>query len=100
MREPGWKDAGKSAKQWRASFTTYVYPIMGNIPVASVDKALVLKVLKPIWTTKTETASRIRGRIENVLDWAKAFDMRQGDNPAAWGGHLQHLLPENSQVAP
>ena len=68
--------------------------------MASIDKALVLKVVEPIWTTKTETASRIRGRIENVLDWAKAFDMRHGDNPAAWAGHLQHLLPEKSQVAP
>lgn len=100
MRQPGWKDGGKSSKQWRASFKTYVYPSIGTLPVAQVDKAMVLKVLKPIWTTKTETASRIRGRIENVLDWAKAFDMRQGDNPAAWEGHLEHLLPKKSQVAP
>ena len=61
---------------------------------------MVLKVLKPIWTTKTETASRVRGRIENILDWAKAFELRQGDNPAAWAGHLEHLLPAPSQVAP
>jgi integrase len=100
MREPEWKHGAKSAKQWRSSLKAYVYPTIGNLPVAEIDKALILKILEPIWTTKTVTATRVRARIENILDWARAFDLRHGDNPAAWSGHLEHLLAAPSQVAP
>jgi integrase len=100
MKQTGWKHAGKSAAQWRSSLQTYVYPVFGREPVAAIDKPMILRVLNPIWTTKTETASRVRSRIENILDWAKAFELRQGDNPAAWEGHLEHLLQAPSKVAP
>ena len=100
MKATGWKHAGKSAGQWRASLETYAYPVFGDKPVASIDKPMVLKVLEPIWTTKTPTASRVRNRIENVLDWAKACGHRQGDNPAAWEGNLKYLLAEPEKVAP
>jgi hypothetical protein len=74
----------------------YVNPFIGKLPVDQVTVEDVLKVLKPIWTSKPETASRIRGRIEQVLGWAAAMDYRSGDNPAQWkgkGGALPHLLP-------
>ncbi len=94
-----WKSA-KHAGQWKATLETYAYPTIGSLPVALIDVALVLKVIEPIWSTKTETASRVRGRIETVLSWAKARGYRQGDNPATWRGHLDQLLPARSQVAP
>jgi integrase len=72
---------------------------MGELPVASVDTTLVLRAVEPIWNTKSETASRLRGRIENVLDWAGARGLRQGDNPARWRGLLDKLLPKKSKVA-
>jgi integrase len=68
------------------------------MPVQTIDTASVLKVLKPIWDSKPETASRVRGRIESVLDWTTAHDYRQGDNPARWRGHLDKLLPHKSKV--
>src|SRR5262245_24108902 len=76
----------------------YVYPIIGHLPVASIDTALVTKCIEPIWTEKPETAGRVRGRIESVLDWAKARDFRSGDNPARWRGNLQELLPHRSKL--
>jgi integrase len=94
----GWKN-GKHADQWTATLQTYVYPVFKNKPVAAIDDALVLKVLQPIWKDKTETASRLRGRIERVLDWARVMKYRTGDNPARWKGHLDHLLPKRSRVA-
>jgi integrase len=94
-----WKSA-KHAGQWKATLETYAYPAIGSLPVALIDVALVLKVIEPIWSTKTETASRVRGRIETVLSWAKARGYRQGDNPATWRGHLDQLLPARSSVAP
>jgi integrase len=94
-----WKSA-KHAGQWKATLETYAYPTIGSLPVALIDVALVLKVIEPIWSTKTETASRVRGRMETVLSWAKARGYRQGDNPATWRGHLDQLLPARSQVAP
>ena len=93
-----WKSA-KHAAQWPATLATYAYPVFGDLPVASVNVALVTKALEPIWQTKTETASRLRGRIETVLDWAKARGLRDGDNPARWRGHLDMLLPRPSKVA-
>jgi integrase len=98
-QQPGWKNA-KHGDQWRATLATYVYPIIGKLPVQAVDVALVLKVIEPIWTSKTETASRVRGRIESVLDWATARGYRSGDNPARWKGHLETLLPAKGTVTP
>src|SRR5262249_23584172 len=89
----------KHRAQWRTSLDAYVYPVMGSLAVQSIDTALVLKCIEPIWKDKTETASRVRGRIEMVLDWAKARGIRNGENPARWKGHLDHLLPARSKVA-
>jgi integrase len=94
---PGWKN-GKSKEQWTASLETYAFPIIGKIDVAGVDTAMILKILKPIWSTKSETAGRVRGRIKAILDAAKAAGHRSGDNPAAWEGHLVNLLPKLSKV--
>ena len=93
----GWRNA-KHAAQWSATLAAYVDPVLGNLAVQSVDIALVLRVLEPIWTTKPETASRVRGRIESVLDWATARGYRAGENPARWRGHLENLLPKRSRV--
>jgi integrase len=87
------------AKDWLGSVATYVLPVLGAIPVSAIDTALVLKVLEPIWTERTVTAGRVRGRIEAVLDWAKARGYRTGENPARWRGHLDKLLPAPTRVA-
>lgn len=88
-----WKNA-KHANQWENTLETYASPIIGKMPVALVDTALVVKVLSPIWQTKTETATRLRGRIESILGWATVSQYRQGDNPARWRGHLDNLLAD------
>jgi integrase len=93
-----WKNA-KHVQQWENTLSIYAYPVLGGLPVASIDEALVLKVLLPIWQEKTETAKRLRGRIESVLDWATFNKFRQGENPARWKGHLEHSLPRPSKVA-
>lgn len=93
-----WKNQ-KHVAQWTATIRTYVSPIFGSLPVQAVDVALVMKVLEPIWTAKPETAARIRGRIESVLNWAKARGYRTGENPALWKGHLDNLLPSRSKIA-
>jgi integrase len=93
----GWRN-DKHKYQWPATLTAYAYPVIGGLPVQAVDTGLVLKVLEPIWTTKPETASRVRQRIENVLDFAKARGWRDGENPARWRGHLDKLLPARSRV--
>jgi integrase len=72
--------------------------MIGSLPVASVDTALVMKCLQDIWTSKSETASRVRGRIESILDWARVQGMREGPNPATWKGHLDNLLPARAKV--
>ena len=95
--EAGWRNR-KHRQQWRNTLATYVYPVIGDISVAAVDKQLVLKVLEPLWRTKPETASRIRGRIERILDAAKARGQRDGENPARWRGHLDAALPKRSKV--
>lgn len=87
----GWKNA-KHASQWENTLVTYASPIMGDLPVALIDTALVIKVLQPIWTAKTETATRLRGRIHKILEWAKTSGYRSGENPARWTGHLENLL--------
>jgi integrase len=93
-----WKNA-KHAGQWSATLEAYVFPTIGKLPIASIDTALVTKALEPIWTGKPQTASRVRGRIESILDWATARGYRQGDNPARWRGHLENLLPKTSKLS-
>jgi integrase len=95
--EAGWRN-DKHRQQWRNTLKTYAYPIMGNLPVKEVDTELVLKALAPVWKEKPETASRLRQRIERVLSWAKVRGYREGENPATWRGHLDHLLPTKSKV--
>jgi len=93
----GWRNA-KHADQWRNTLASYAYPVFVNFPVQAIDTALIMKVLEPIWATKTETASRLRGRIECVLDWATVREFRRGENPARWRGHLENLLPKRQRV--
>lgn len=92
----GWRSV-KHAEQWATTLGTYADPVIGPLPVQEVDTGLVLKILEPIWSKKPETASRLRGRIENILDWAKARGYRSGENPARWKGHLNQLLPALSK---
>lgn len=93
----GWKNR-KHAAQWTSTLETYASPVIGKLSIQSIDTALVMKVLDPIWREKTETASRLRNRIELVLAWATVRGYRTGDNPARWQGHLDHLLPRRSDV--
>ena len=94
-----WKNA-KHAAQWNGTLEGYAYPVIGSLPVAAIDVGHVTKIIEPLWATKTETASRLRGRIEAVLDYAMTNRWRQGENPARWRGHLEHVLPKRSKVAP
>lgn len=89
----GWKNP-KHISQWQNTLATYASPVIGKLPVASVDTGTVIKVLAPIWQEKTETATRLRGRIESILGWATVSGYRQGDNPARWRGHLDNLLAD------
>jgi integrase len=93
----GWKNA-KHAQQWENTLAQHAYPVIGELLVRDVKLAQVLAVLEPIWTTTNETAVRLRGRIELVLDWAAARGLRDGLNPARWRGHLDKLLPKPSKV--
>jgi integrase len=93
----GWRNK-KHQEQWTNTLETYATPIFGNLPVAAISTALVTEVLEPLWTTKPETASRLRQRIERVLDWAKVKGFRDGDNCARWKGHLDQVLPALSKV--
>jgi integrase len=95
----GWKNP-KHAAQWPATLGAYVYPVFGAVPVAMVDVGLVMKAIEPIWTTKPETASRIRGRIEAILDWAAARGYRAGENSARWRGYIENLLPKKTKIRP
>lgn len=89
---PGWRNE-KHGDQWDSTIEAYCNPVIGPLPVQEVDTGLVLKILRPIWAKKPETASRLRGRMENILDWAKVSGHRSGENPARWRGHLAQLLP-------
>ena len=89
-----WKNA-KHKYQWNQSLEHFAYPVFGDLPVSAVDTGLVTKALEPIWLTKAETATRLRTRIEKVLDWAKVSGYRDGENPARWRGHLDKVLPAN-----
>jgi integrase len=92
-----WSNA-KHAAQWTSTLDTYASSVMGEMLVSDVDQSHVLRALQPIWTTKTETATRVRGRIEQVLDWARTRGYREGENPARWGGHLDKLLPAPRKI--
>jgi integrase len=94
-----WTNA-KHAAQWRSSLEAYAKPAIGSLPAAMVDTAAVMRCVEPIWATKTETAGRVRSRIEAVLGWATTKGYRQGDNPARWSKHLENLLPGRTAVAP
>ncbi len=89
----------KHKKQWQATLDTYARPVLGDMPLPSITVADVLRVLEPIWATKTKTASRLRGRIESVLSWATVAGHRTGDNPARWKGNLSEMLAKPSKVA-
>jgi integrase len=88
----------KHAREWKVSLATHVLTQIGALPVAAIDTAQVLRVLQPAWTKIPETASRLRSRIESVLDWARVNQYREGENPARWRGHLDHLLPARKKL--
>ncbi len=93
IHTPTWKN-NKHATQWTNTLREYAEPIIGNITVDGIERRHVLRVLEPIWTEKAETATRIRGRIEKILDWATVEGHRKGENPARWRGNLEHSLPK------
>jgi integrase len=95
--EDGWRNP-KHRQQWRNTLKQYAYPHMGALPVSAVDTSHVMAALETIWRAKPETASRVRGRVESVLDYAKARGWRGGENPARWRGHLDNLLPARGKV--
>jgi len=95
--EGSWRN-DKHRQQWKNTLATYVYPVIGELPVAEVGTAHVLQILEPIWKTKAETASRVRGRMETILDAAKARGYRDGENPARWRGHIAQILPVRSRL--
>ena len=96
--EESWRNP-KHRQQWGNTLASYVYPVIGDLPVADVETAHVLKILEPIWRGKAETASRVRGRIETILDSAKARGYRQSENPARWPGHLAQILPARARLS-
>jgi integrase len=97
-REPGWTDP-RAAPVWRSSLKRFAYPVIGTTAVGSVTTEDVLRILRPIWAEKTETADRVRGRMERILDYARTHKWMKGDNPAQWRGHLDNILAPRSQVA-
>jgi integrase len=100
-RRAEWRN-DKSLTAWESTLATYAYPEIGELPVSAVDTARVMRVLSPLWAgegARTETASRLRGRIEAVINWATTHGYRSGENPARWKGHLENLLPRPGKVA-
>jgi integrase len=95
--ESGWRNA-KHRSQWQTTLRDYASPVFGKLAVQAIDTGLVMRVIEPLWKRRPETASRLRGRIESVLDWATVRGYRSGENPARWKGHLDHLLPARSRV--
>lgn len=95
--ESGWKNK-KHRQQWRNTLDAYAKTVLSAVPIASVGISEITKILDPIWTSKPETASRVRGRIERILDWAKVRGYRDGENPARWRGHLDKIYPARSKV--
>lgn len=98
QHEGAWKNR-KHAAQVISTLKTYAFPVIGQLPVSAIDTPAVLRCIEPIWREKTETASRVRGRIESVLAWCTVRGYRSGDNPARWRGHLEEALPKRSQIA-
>jgi len=98
-KRAGWRNA-KHAQQWENTLKAHAYGVIGNKPVADIDTADILEVLRPIWTKTPETASRVRNRIELVLDAARVLKLREGENPARWRGHLDKLLPSAKEAKP
>ena len=90
--------SAKHAGQWRQTIATFAKPVIGDMDVRAIDMTDVMRVLGDLWNTRTETASRLRARIEAILDWARVRDFRDGPNPAAWKGNLQALLPAKGKV--
>ncbi len=88
----------KHRKQWESTLAAYAFPVVGKLSLRDIRQEHVLKILEPIWATKTETATRVRGRMESILDWAKVKGLRSGENPAAWKGHLDHMLPAPTRL--
>lgn len=97
FQEPAWKNA-KHRNQWSSTLETYANPVIGRLSVDDITEHHVIAVLEPIWSTKCETASRLRGRIESILDWARVRGHRDGENPARWKGHLDKVFPAQSQI--
>src|SRR5439155_21774902 len=95
--QASWRNA-KHRQQWSNTLTTYAFPTLGSLPVSAIDVGLVMKAIEPIWQAKPETASRVRGRVESVLDWATARGYRTGENPARWKGHLDKMLPARAKL--
>ena len=96
-KEGEWKN-DKHGQQWRNTLETYVYPVVGSLHVRDIELAHVSAILEPIWKTKTVTASRLRGRIESVLNWATTHGYRSGENPARWRGHLENLFAAPNKI--
>lgn len=94
-----WKNE-RNKRQWQDTLETYAYPVIGDLPVAEITTADVLQCVQPIWQSRTETASRLRRRIERVLAWATTHGYRSGPNPAAWSDHLNILLPPAGKISP
>jgi integrase len=97
MKSAEWRNR-KTDKQWKAALEAYANPVIGKLPVDQIDKAHIRVILEPIWTTKTVTATRVRGRIESILSWATHRGYRAGENPARWADNLEHELPTPSKV--
>jgi integrase len=97
-KQAGWRSS-KSTDSWTATLTTYAYPTIGDLSVAAIELGHITAILEPIWTSKTETASKLRGRLEGVLDYATTHGWRSGLNPARWKGCLEHILPKPGKVA-
>jgi integrase len=97
--QSSWRNA-KHAEQWRSTLEAYAYPTIGSVAVADVDTGMIVKILEPIWSKKTETANRVRGRIERILSRSASRGHRSSENPAQWRGHLENVLPARGRVAP
>lgn len=97
--QSSWRNP-KHAQQWTRTLETYAHPIIGRLPISGINTEQVLQILRPIWNTKTETASRVRGRIEQILDWGYAHGHRGPENPAKWQGLLDKILPNPKKISP
>jgi integrase len=95
----GWK-TNRNAADWTSALARFASPVIGKLPVASIDVGLLMQVLRPLWADKPDAANRVRGRVESILDWASVHGYRQGENPARWRANLDHLLPRPSKVRP